>query len=145
MLPQGLPTVPIIDIEKMPKYGMLSQPLPRAPRMAGTFVEYNRETHTFVKNRDLLREGLEHKSGYLESRPLLQWAEFAGRQKHRYVPIMPDANRRVLMENKGTCFHVHYAAREAAWLRLLLLMAMLHMKYGMWWYGTRWSMAIACS
>ncbi len=122
--------MPIIDIEKMPKYGMLSQPLPRAPRMAGTFVEYNRETHTFVKNRDLLREGLEHKSGYLESRPLLQWGEFAGRQKHRHVPIMPDANRRVLMETKGTCIHGHYAADKQQYFWLLLLITLLRMDYG---------------
>ncbi|PNH02424.1 hypothetical protein TSOC_011594, partial [Tetrabaena socialis] len=96
-----LPNVPIIDIDKMPKYGILAQPLPRAQRNAGRFIEYNRDTHTFVKNRDVLREALEHKTGYLESRPLLQWAEFAGRQKQRHVPILPDANRRTLPETKG--------------------------------------------
>ncbi|GLC73822.1 hypothetical protein PLESTF_001424700 [Pleodorina starrii] len=98
---RSLPTVPIIDIDKMPKYGVLAQPLPRAPRAAGTFIEFNRDTLTFVKNRDALREGLEHKLGYLESRPLIQWAEFAARQKQRYAPIPPDANRRALLETQG--------------------------------------------
>ncbi|GIL84279.1 hypothetical protein Vretimale_15928 [Volvox reticuliferus] len=98
---RALPTVPIIDIDKMPKYGILSQPLPRAERRAGTFIEYNRDTHTFVKNRDALREGLEYKRGYLEQRPLVQWAEFTSRQKHRYAPIPPDANRRALPETQG--------------------------------------------
>ncbi|KXZ51260.1 hypothetical protein GPECTOR_13g747 [Gonium pectorale] len=96
-----LPTVPVIDIDKMPKYGILSQPLPRAERLAGTFIEFNQDTHTFTKNRDVLREALEHKRGYLESRPLQQWAEFTARQKQRYVPIVPDANRRALLETQG--------------------------------------------
>ncbi|KAG2438730.1 hypothetical protein HXX76_005275 [Chlamydomonas incerta] len=98
---RGLPTVPVIDIDKMPKYGILAAPLPRAERRAGTFIEYDREQQTFVKNRDLLREALEHKRGYLENRPALQWSEFTERQKHRYVPIVPDANRRALPETKG--------------------------------------------
>jgi hypothetical protein len=29
------------------------------------------------------------------------WSQFAARQKERYVPIPPDANRRVLPETKG--------------------------------------------
>lgn len=91
----------VIDIDKMPKYGILAAPLPRAERRAGTFIEYDREQQTFVKNRDLLREALEHKRGYLENRPALQWSEFTERQKHRYVPIVPDANRRALPETKG--------------------------------------------
>ncbi|GFR44041.1 hypothetical protein Agub_g5201 [Astrephomene gubernaculifera] len=98
---RALPNVPIIDIDKMPKYGVLAQPFPRAERRAGTFIDFNRETNTFVKNRDVLREALEHKRGYLEQRPLLQWAEFTGRQKQRYVPIVPDAHRRILPETQG--------------------------------------------
>lgn len=95
------PPVQVIDIDKMPKYGSLAQPLPRAPREAGLYLEFDREKNLFTKNRGVLREALEHKPGYLEERPVLQWAQFYKRQKQRYVPIPPDANRRVLPETQG--------------------------------------------
>jgi hypothetical protein len=40
-------------------------------------------------------------SGYLEDAPMRMWSQFAVRQKQRYVPIPPDANRRTLPETKG--------------------------------------------
>lgn len=93
--------VPVIDIDKMPRYGLLSQPLPRAQPEAGLYLEFDREKNMFTRNRGLLREALEHKPGYLEERPVLQWAQFYKRQKQRYVPIPPDANRRMLPETQG--------------------------------------------
>lgn len=58
-----LPAMPVIDINKLPKYGVLSAPLPRGPKLAGSFIEYDRRTQIFAKNRGYLREAMEHKSG----------------------------------------------------------------------------------
>ena len=40
-------------------------------------------------------------TGFLEDAPMRMWSQFANRQKKRFVPIPPDANRRVLSETAG--------------------------------------------
>ena len=100
-----MPTMPVIDINKLPRYGVLAPPIAREPKQAGRLIDYDRGTHTFVKNRGVLREALENKTGWLEGAPVRLWSDFAARQKHRYVPIPPDANRRTLPETKGEQQH----------------------------------------
>lgn len=41
------------------------------------------------------------RAGWLEGQPLRTWMDFTLRQKQRYVPIPPDANRRYLSETRG--------------------------------------------
>eukprot|EP00798_Chlamydomonas_sp_ICE-L_P030494 gene30494-35512_t len=98
---QQLPAMPVIDINKLPRYGVLAPPIAREPKQAGRYIDYDRATSTFVKNRGILREGLEHKTGWLEGAPTRLWSEFTQRQQQRYVPIPPDAHRRVLPETRG--------------------------------------------
>jgi hypothetical protein len=54
---------PVIDITRLPRYGVLAPPLPREPRRAGQTIAYDRATGVFTRNRGALREALEHKSG----------------------------------------------------------------------------------
>jgi nephrocystin-4 len=54
---------PVIDISRLPRYGMLAPPLPRQRRVAGQLVAYDRTTSVFTRNRGLLQEALENKSG----------------------------------------------------------------------------------
>ncbi len=55
--------MPVIDINKLPRYGMLAPPLERPPKQAGKFIDYDRATNVFVKNRGALREALEGQTG----------------------------------------------------------------------------------
>ena len=91
----------MIDINKLPRYGVLAPPIERPERVAGKYVDYDRATQVFVKNRGAMREALESKTGYYENAPMRMWSQFALKQKQRYVPIPPDANRRVLPETQG--------------------------------------------
>jgi hypothetical protein len=61
-LPQPLP-VPVIDINKLPRYGVLAPPIERPEKQAGKFVDLDRATQVFVKNRGVLREAVEGKGG----------------------------------------------------------------------------------
>lgn len=55
--------VPVIDINKLPRYGVLAPPIERPEKEAGKYVELDRATQVFVKNRGALREAAEGKSG----------------------------------------------------------------------------------
>ena len=63
ILPTQLPAVPVIDINKLPRYGVLAPPIERPERQAGKHVDLDRATQVFVKNRGALREAAEGKSG----------------------------------------------------------------------------------
>ena len=58
-----LPVVPVIDINKLPRYGVLAPPIERPEKEAGKHVDLDRATQVFVKNRGALREAAEGKSG----------------------------------------------------------------------------------
>jgi hypothetical protein len=58
-----LPVVPVIDINKLPRYGVLAPPIDRPEKQAGKHVDLDRATQVFVKNRGALREATEGKSG----------------------------------------------------------------------------------
>lgn len=55
--------MPVIDINKLPRYGLLAPPLERPPGDEGKYVHYDRATNLFVKNRGTLRANLENKTG----------------------------------------------------------------------------------
>ena len=60
-------------------------------------------SQTMVKNKT----HPPHPAGFFEDAPMRLWSQFTARQRDRFVPIPPDANRRVLAETQG-------AARGAA-------------------------------
>lgn len=57
--------IPVIDINKLPRYGILAPRIERPERQAGKYVDYDRATQVFVKNRGALREAMEAKHGAL--------------------------------------------------------------------------------
>lgn len=54
---------PVIDITRLPRYGVLAPNLPRQPRVAGKTVVFDQAAGVFTANRGCLREALENKSG----------------------------------------------------------------------------------
>ncbi len=55
--------VPVIDINKLPRYGVLAPPIERPERQAGKHVDLDVDQDLFVKNRGALREAVENKTG----------------------------------------------------------------------------------
>ena len=57
------PIGPVIDISRLPRYGVLAPPLPRPGPKSNPLVEYDRATGVFTRNKGTLRAALEHKTG----------------------------------------------------------------------------------
>jgi hypothetical protein len=58
-----LPAVPVIDINKLPRYGVLAPPIERPAPQAGKMVDLDLDLDIFVKNRGILQEALVSKTG----------------------------------------------------------------------------------
>jgi hypothetical protein len=64
----------VIDINKLPRYGVLAPPIERPERQAGKYVDLDMEQDLFVKNRGVLREAVENKTGEREkSIEVVKW------------------------------------------------------------------------